>query len=158
MTLSQSASELVNLWFKTPKKRTEIKQAWPELAEAIDSVGIDAALGAADPSDKIDVEAGLRQVLTTARARRVAESKESRCRATHGDNKWPYVQRCVLTEGHPMPNDHIDKDGREWREQTSCDGCRTIERKRLEVPKGDEDAFYAFQRAERAHRRECPNR
>lgn len=40
----------------------------------------------------------------------------------------------------------------------SCDGCRTIERLRLRVKPGDEEAFYQFQRAERKHRRECPNK
>lgn len=157
MIAAEATRELVNLWFKNPKgKREEIKQAWPELAEAIDTLAIAAAFPL--PDIKVDVEAGLRQVLTTARARRVAKNVEKRCKATHNPGVWPYTKRCVLVEDHPLPNDHIDGDGREWREQTSCDGCRTIERLRLEVPADDEEAFYAFRRAERTHRRECPNR
>lgn len=102
MMLPQAASELTTLWYKTPKKRTEIKQAWPELAEAIENIGLSAALPL--PDIKIDVEAGPPQ------------------------------------------------------KQESCDGCRTIERMRTQVKPNDEEAFYQFRRAERMHRRECPNR
>ena len=49
-----------------------------------------------------------------------------------------------------VPEDMIKK--------MTCDGCRTIERLRAGVPLHDEEAYYQFQRAERHHRRECPNR
>jgi hypothetical protein len=89
--------------------------------------------------------------------RPVRKNNEPQCKANHTSVAWPFVARCVLAEGHPYPFDHIDHNGKEWRNEP-CDGCKNIQRMQDALKPKDEGAYYEFERAAIHHRKECPNR
>lgn len=151
-------NRLVKVWLKTDSgKREMLRRDWPELADCLDAV----TWRPEGEAMAFDVEAGLKKILGDAyqppAPRAVVKNGEPRCEAMHNPGVWPYVRRCVLPLDHERRNDHIDSDGKEWRNEP-CDGCHNLRRMERSLPQNDEDAAYRFQRAARHHRKECPNR
>lgn len=146
------ANRLVKVWLKADSgSRERLRRDWPELADAIDAITWrpeGEQTGTALHKEAEDFH------------RRVPRHNEPRCEATYNPGAWPYAARCILIANHPLPNDHIGGDGKEFKTRSPerCDGCKYIKMLEDALTPGDEDGAYYLKRSSRRHRQECPNR